>query len=99
MGLSPFFAKKSGLGSGGLNFFITNLVHLLGLNFPENLSSIGLMVKAVDTFCSSGAVRVRGVIIQKTSAKFVLAFWLGHGWGWSGLVWAWLGLALADVCQ
>ena len=45
---------------------------LLGLAYPENLSSIRLMVEAVDTFCgasaSASAVPVLGVIIQKTSA-------------------------------
>ena len=38
----------------GVKFFISNLDHLLGLNYPESLSSIGLMVEAVDTFCGTG---------------------------------------------
>ena len=51
----PFFCQKSGFGLGGVKFFITNLEHLLGLNFSENLSSIRLMVGAVDTFLGAGA--------------------------------------------
>ena len=31
---------------------MAHLDHLLGLNFPENLSSIRLMVEVVDTFRS-----------------------------------------------
>ena len=62
------------MGEGGVIFFIPNLDLLLGLTYPENLISIGLMVEAVDTFrgagagAGAGAVPVPGVIIQKTSA-------------------------------
>ena len=64
----PSFCLNRVLGEGGVIFIIPNLDPLLGLAYPENLSSIGLMVEAVDTFRSAGAVRVPGVIIQKTSA-------------------------------
>ena len=50
----PFFGQKSIFGLGGVKSFIPNLDHLLGLNYPESLSSIGLMVEAVDTFCGTG---------------------------------------------
>ena len=95
--LPPFFAQKLIFGLGGVNFFVTNLDYLLGLNYPENLSSIGLMVEAVDTFRGAVPVLVLvpRVIIQKTSAKSDLAFWLGHGWGWVGLGLAWLGFGLS----
>ena len=66
------------MGEGGVIFFIPNLDPLLALAYPENLSSIGLMVEAVDTFrgagagasagAGAGASAVPGVIIQKTSA-------------------------------
>ena len=62
------------MGEGGVIFFIPNVDPLLGLAYPENLSSIGLMVEAVDTFrgasagAGAGASAVPGVIIQKTSA-------------------------------
>ena len=63
-GFTPIFCQKSVFGLGGVKFFTTNLDHLLGLNFPESLSSIGLMVEAVDTFrgvvrCWCGAVLVQ----------------------------------------
>ena len=101
MVFDPPFGQKSIFGLGGVKFFITNLDHLLGLNYPESSSSIGLMVEAVDTFRGAGAgagavlvlVPGPGVIIQKTSAKSDLAFWFGHGWGWAGLGLAWLSLA------
>ena len=75
--MPPLFCLKSSFGSGWVKYFILNVDPLLGLAYPENLSSIGLMVEAVDTFCGAGAVRcgcgcsagaVPGVIIQKTSA-------------------------------
>ena len=50
--LGWFFAQKLGLGFGRINIFIH--FHSLGLAFPEILSSIGLMVEAVDTVCSMG---------------------------------------------
>ena len=40
---------------GGVKFFIPHDDPLLGLAYPENLSSIGLMVEAVDTFRGAGA--------------------------------------------
>ena len=57
--LPQFLAQKSGVGSGGVKIFIPNLNHLLVLAYPENLSPIGLMVKAVDTFCAMGTGRDR----------------------------------------
>ena len=42
LGGPPIFAQKSGLGLGGVFFFITNFDLLFGHAFPENLSSIGL---------------------------------------------------------
>ena len=90
-----FFAQKSDFGFWGVNFFVINLDHFLGLNYAEILSSIGLMVEAVDTFwCSAGACAgaVPGVIIQKTSAKSDLASWLGWGCAGVRLGWAELGL-------
>ena len=48
------FAQKFSFGLRGVKMFIPNLDHLLGLAFPENLSSIGLMVEAVDEFCGQG---------------------------------------------
>ena len=57
-----------------MKVFILNVDPLLVLTYPENLSSIGFMVEAVDTFRSAsagagaGAGAVPGVIIQKTSA-------------------------------
>ena len=61
---------------GGVKFVIPHDNLLLGLAYPENLRSIGLMVEAVDTFRGAGAgagagavpVLVPGVIIQKTLA-------------------------------
>ena len=38
----PLFGQKLIFGLGGVKFFITNHDHLLGLNYPESLSSIGL---------------------------------------------------------
>ena len=38
----PLFGQKSIFGFGGVKFFITNLDHLLALNYLENLSSIRL---------------------------------------------------------
>ena len=76
-GFPPPFCRKIGFWlRGGQKIFIPNLIHLFGLTFPENLSSIRLMVKAVDTFRGAGAsasasavlVLVPDVIIQKTSA-------------------------------
>ena len=49
----PLFSQKSIFGLGGVKFFIPNLDYLLGLNYPEILSSFGLMVEAVDTFCGT----------------------------------------------
>ena len=49
-----FLAQKLGFGLGWVKNFIPNLNHLLVLAYPENLSSIGLMVEAVDTFCGTG---------------------------------------------
>ena len=66
----PLFCLKSSLGLGGVKIFLPNVDHLLGLSYPENLSSIGLMVEAVDTLCGTGTGtgtgRARG--------------WDGHGW-------------------
>ena len=53
--LPQFFAQKSGFGLLGVKIFISNLNHLLVLAYPENLSSIGLMVEAEDTFRGAGA--------------------------------------------
>ena len=53
--------KNQVLAQGEVKFFIPNLVHLFGLAYPENLSSIGLMVEAVDTLCGTGMGR-RAVI-------------------------------------
>ena len=68
MGGGPPFLPKNRVYA----FLITNLDHLFGLAYPENLSSIGLMIEAVDTFCGTSAgavvVPVPGVIMQKTSA-------------------------------
>ena len=58
--------KKMGFGLAGVAFFITNLDHLFGLAYPENLSSIGLMVEAVDTLCGTGwdgTARARGRVV------------------------------------
>ena len=87
--LAPFFAQKSSFGFVGVNFFVTILDHLLGLNYPENLSSIGLMVEAVDTFCGMGmdtgtgtgtGTGTAGDYMDNLSTSFCLD---------------WLGLALA----
>ena len=74
-GGGPNFCLKIGFWLRGGIFLITKLDNLFGLAYPENLSSIGLMVEAVDTFrgavrCGASAVPVLvpGVIIQKTSA-------------------------------
>ena len=80
-----------------MNFFMIILIHLLGLNYPENLSSIGLMVKAVDTFHSAGAVRCgagagAGARSDYTENLSQIRFGL-LAWPWPGLGWAWLGLA------
>ena len=45
--------KNQDLAWGGVDFFILSLVNLFGLAYPENLSSIGLMVEAVDTLCGT----------------------------------------------
>ena len=50
----PFFCLKIGFWLRGVKIFLPNLVHLFDLAFPENLSSIGLMVEAVDEFCGTG---------------------------------------------
>ena len=55
MGAPPPFLPKIEFWLGGIKFFIPNVDPLLGLGYPENLSSIGLMVEAVDTFHSAGA--------------------------------------------
>ena len=42
LGFLPPFWPKIDFRLRGVKFFITNLDHLLGLNYPENLSSIRL---------------------------------------------------------
>ena len=51
------------MAKGGVNFFIPNVDPLLGLAYPENLSSIGLMVEAVDTFRGAGAGAVPVLVL------------------------------------
>ena len=81
----PLFGQKSIFGLGEVKFFITNLDYLLGLNYPESLSSIGLMVEAVDTFCGTardgmawGRHGMAGDYIDNLSPSFCLT-WLGFG--------------------
>ena len=76
----PPFCLKSSFGEGGVIIFIPNVDPLLGLAYPENLISIGLMVEAVDEFCGRGRGRGRVAIIYTTSAQafaFDLALALG----------------------
>ena len=72
------------VGPCWIKFFITNIDHLLKLNYPENLSSIGLMVEAVDTFCGTGRGRdgdgMAGDYRDNLSPSFCMA-WLGFGFG------------------
>ena len=96
--------KKDILALRWVKNFIPNLNHLLVLAYPENLSSIGLMVEAVDTFrgASASAVPVRcGAVrcwcqvwlYRKPQPNRILAL----SWaelGWAGLGSAWLGFEL-----
>ena len=50
----PLFGLKSDFDLGDVKIFIPNLDHLFVLFFPENLSSIVLMVENVDEFCGRG---------------------------------------------
>ena len=78
--MSPPFCLKSNFGCRGVIFFIPNVDSVLGLAYPENLSSIGLIIEAVDTFqgagASAGASAGVGARCYYTENLSLIGFWL-----------------------